>query len=84
LVQRRRRSGPLITSTLAIALSLAPVQAPVLAPVPTQPDQPIHGKTALGGRLREIGIGEHSIEGWRRRDRLARPTLKTKDNEKPL
>jgi hypothetical protein len=38
--QRRRRSGPVITSTLAIAPSLARAQAPPLALVPTQPDQP--------------------------------------------
>src|SRR4029077_4629354 len=30
---RRRRSGPANTSTLAIALSLAPVQTPVFAPL---------------------------------------------------
>jgi hypothetical protein len=46
-VQRRRRSGPVITSTVAIALSLAPVQAPE----PTQPDQLRDGKTAFGGGL---------------------------------
>jgi hypothetical protein len=34
---RRRRSGPVMTSTLAIAPSLAPVQTPLLAPVLTSP-----------------------------------------------
>jgi len=34
---RRRRSRPVITSTRAIALSLAPVQAPMLALVPISP-----------------------------------------------
>ena len=36
-LHRRRRSGPVMTSNLAIAPSLAPVQTPLLAPVLTNP-----------------------------------------------
>src|SRR5260370_25772888 len=36
-LHRRRRSEPVMTSTLAIAPSLAPVQTPLLAPVLTSP-----------------------------------------------
>src|SRR6266404_7097869 len=36
-LHRRRRSGPVMTSTLAIAPSLAPMQTPLLAPVLTSP-----------------------------------------------
>src|SRR6201997_2196801 len=36
-LHRRRRSGPVMTSNLAIAPSLAPVQTLLLAPVPTSP-----------------------------------------------
>jgi hypothetical protein len=36
-LHRRRRSGPVMTSNLAIAPSLAPVQTPLLAPVLTSP-----------------------------------------------
>src|SRR5260370_3568422 len=37
LTQHRRRSGPVMTSTLAIAPSLTPVQPPSLAPLLTTP-----------------------------------------------
>ena len=55
LDQRRRRSGPVITSTRAIAPSLALVQALSFAPVLQDgPDSAPQRKAALGGRLRSI------------------------------
>jgi len=51
-LQRRRRSGPVITSTLAIEPPLAPVQALSFASV-LQPDYPPQWrKAAFTGRLR--------------------------------
>src|SRR5207237_620341 len=58
-VQRRRRSGPVITSTLAIAPPLTPVQAPSLAlMLDYQPETVLRRKAALtGGKLRiERGV----------------------------
>src|SRR6266851_8762299 len=51
--QRRRRSAPVITSTRAIAPSLALVQAPSFAPILTTSPEPMpQCKAALTGRLR--------------------------------
>ena len=50
--QRRRRSGPVKTSTRAIAPSLALVQALSFAPMlPDDPHQPLQRKAPLSGRL---------------------------------
>src|SRR5437868_15303022 len=57
-VQRRRRSGPVITSTLAIAPPLTPVQAPSLAlMLDYQPETVLRRKAALTGGKR----GNHNV-----------------------
>jgi hypothetical protein len=49
-LQRRRRSGPLMSWYLAIAPSLALLQTSVLASVPTRPDQPaVRRSPRVGG-----------------------------------
>src|SRR5207237_10796499 len=53
-VRRRRRSGPVITSALAIAPPLAPVQAPSLAlMLDYQPETVLRRKAALTGGKRK-------------------------------
>src|SRR5207237_4842019 len=59
-VRRRRRSGPVITSALAIAPPLAPVQAPSLAlMLDYQPETVLRRKAALtGGKLTSTAKSE--------------------------
>src|SRR5437868_8270868 len=71
-VQRRRRSGPVITSTLAIAPPLTPVQAPSLAlMLDYQPETVLRRKAALtGGKLIFWTIGFFSLARSPRKPRL--------------
>src|SRR5438270_13635586 len=48
-LHRRRRSGPVITSTCAIAPSLAPVQTPSFAPVLQPTDQTPRARRSTPG-----------------------------------
>src|SRR5438270_9572995 len=57
-LQRRRRSGPVITSTLAIAPSLTPVQTPSLAPMLATART---GAAAQGGPHRSVTFWPYNL-----------------------
>src|SRR5437764_13784504 len=55
-LDRRRRSGPVITSTCAIAPSLAPVQTPSFAPVLQPTDQTPRARRSSPGGYRNCAM----------------------------